>query len=221
MTNKYEISDNNIHDDDIEHRQKWRFWKWIPEEHNNCSNDDFMATTFTNTTNSHIEAVADQVKHFKEYLHQSYSQVYTTYLLKYDFWFCFFYFFNNILYRYYTFYLKFPQILDYVLPINQHESSFFDNHLCTNSISSQIRTFKKSSNVRSYFIFKEGVRPVWEDEYNVAGGCWSFRLSSSMISNNNKSQQPQDLWLLLVMFFIFHLFLFFYLFLLFVFTHLD
>nr|XP_046909272.1 uncharacterized protein LOC124490765 [Dermatophagoides farinae] len=37
------------------------------------------------------------------------------------------------------------------------------------------------SMVRSYFIFKDGVMPLWEDEYNVFGGCWSLIWSNDFV----------------------------------------
>lgn len=44
-----------------------------------------------------------------------------------------------------------------------------------------------SNSIRSYYIFKDGVRPLWEDEYNLAGGCWSIRFS-------NYSFDSKDTW---------------------------
>ena len=48
-----------------------------------------------------------------------------------------------------------------------------------------------AGSLRSYFIFKDGVRPLWEDEYNAAGGCWTLRITG-------RSDPPQVLWKLLV-----------------------
>ena len=45
--------------------------------------------------------------------------------------------------------------------------------------------------LRSYFIFKDGVRPLWEDEYNAAGGCWNMRVTG-------RTEPPQVFWKLLV-----------------------
>ena len=36
-----------------------------------------------------------------------------------------------------------------------------------------------------FFLMKDNVNPIWEDENNINGGCWSFKIHSS---------QSQDLW---------------------------
>jgi hypothetical protein len=38
---------------------------------------------------------------------------------------------------------------------------------------------------KHYFIMKENVTPIWEDENNKNGGCWSFKISE---------YQSEELW---------------------------
>lgn len=40
-------------------------------------------------------------------------------------------------------------------------------------------------NNKHFFIMKKGVTPIWEDENNKNGGCWSFKINES---------QAQELW---------------------------
>ena len=46
------------------------------------------------------------------------------------------------------------------------------------------------SMVRSYFIFKDGVMPLWEDEYNVFGGGWSLNWSNDFV--REKTNEHDD-----------------------------
>lgn len=53
--------------------------------------------------------------------------------------------------------------------------------------------------VRSYFIFKEGVMPLWEDEYNVFGGCWSLIINRDSTESNDdcdglKIKTSKQIW---------------------------
>lgn len=43
--------------------------------------------------------------------------------------------------------------------------------------------------VRSYFIFKDGVMPLWEDEYNVFGGCWSLIWKNNLPNDESNSKK--------------------------------
>lgn len=43
--------------------------------------------------------------------------------------------------------------------------------------------------VRSYFIFKDGVMPLWEDEYNVFGGCWSLIWKNNLSNDESNSKK--------------------------------
>lgn len=40
-------------------------------------------------------------------------------------------------------------------------------------------------NNKHFFIMRNGVTPIWEDENNKNGGCWSFKVNDS---------QAQELW---------------------------
>ena len=33
-----------------------------------------------------------------------------------------------------------------------------------------------------FFLMREGVNPVWEDSFNIDGGCWSFRVSKKDVA---------------------------------------
>lgn len=46
---------------------------------------------------------------------------------------------------------------------------------------------------KHYFIMKEGVTPIWEDENNRNGGCWSFK-----VEDNDSQNIWNDLSLYLV-----------------------
>ena len=35
----------------------------------------------------------------------------------------------------------------------------------------------KGVNYKHYFLMKNNITPLWEDTYNVKGGCWSFKIS--------------------------------------------
>lgn len=37
----------------------------------------------------------------------------------------------------------------------------------------------KGVNYKHYFLMADGVTPLWEDEQNINGGCWSFKISES------------------------------------------
>lgn len=54
-----------------------------------------------------------------------------------------------------------------------------------------------TTSVRGYYIFKDGIWPLWEDEYNVAGGCWTFRHTVSR-NNGSSGGQPREMWKRLV-----------------------
>ncbi len=34
---------------------------------------------------------------------------------------------------------------------------------------------------KHYFIMKEGVKPIWEDELNKNGGCWSYKIQEDFV----------------------------------------
>lgn len=42
----------------------------------------------------------------------------------------------------------------------------------------------KASYIQSgmFFLMKENIKPMWEDKYNVDGGCWSFRISKKDVT---------------------------------------
>ncbi|KAF7496316.1 Eukaryotic translation initiation factor 4E-4 [Sarcoptes scabiei] len=48
--------------------------------------------------------------------------------------------------------------------------------------------------VRSYFIFKDGVMPLWEDEYNAFGGCWSLIWNNDQLNDKNSKKNSKYVW---------------------------
>jgi len=46
---------------------------------------------------------------------------------------------------------------------------------------------------KHYFIMKNNIKPLWEDQMNINGGCWSFK-----INNNTVTELWEDLSILLV-----------------------
>lgn len=52
--------------------------------------------------------------------------------------------------------------------------------------------------VRSYFIFKDGVMPLWEDEYNAFGGCWSLIWNNDQLNDKNSKKNSKYVWKKLV-----------------------
>lgn len=34
-----------------------------------------------------------------------------------------------------------------------------------------------------FFIMRDGIEPIWEDQYNKEGGCWSFKISKKDVYN--------------------------------------
>jgi translation initiation factor 4E len=42
-----------------------------------------------------------------------------------------------------------------------------------------------SINQRHYFLMEEGITPIWEDDNNKKGGCWSYKIHEN---------QSQELW---------------------------
>ena len=40
-------------------------------------------------------------------------------------------------------------------------------------------------NNKHYFLMRKDINPIWEDENNIKGGCWSFKISES---------ESKDLW---------------------------
>ena len=45
---------------------------------------------------------------------------------------------------------------------------FMDNNIVENSM---------------LFLMRDGIKPLWEDEKNVPGGCWSFKISKGNLYN--------------------------------------
>lgn len=43
---------------------------------------------------------------------------------------------------------------------------------------------------RTFYIFKEGIPPLWEDSYNVTGGCWTMYIYTQ--------QSTAQIWNMLV-----------------------
>jgi hypothetical protein len=43
----------------------------------------------------------------------------------------------------------------------------------------------KGINYKHYFLMKNNIIPIWEDEQNIKGGCWSFKINE---------EQTFDLW---------------------------
>ena len=41
----------------------------------------------------------------------------------------------------------------------------------------------KGINHKHYFLMKDGVVPIWEDEQNINGGCWSFKVNEDLTQN--------------------------------------
>lgn len=33
---------------------------------------------------------------------------------------------------------------------------------------------------KHFFIMKDDIQPIWEDEHNINGGCWSFKVDNTM-----------------------------------------
>lgn len=59
--------------------------------------------------------------------------------------------------------------------LNIHRDSCYLNSSLVNDFVRETNPQYKQS-FRSYFIFKDGIRPLWEDENNIAGGTWSLVL---------------------------------------------
>lgn len=41
----------------------------------------------------------------------------------------------------------------------------------------------KGINYKHYFFMKEGIIPIWEDQQNINGGCWSFKVNEDQTLN--------------------------------------
>jgi hypothetical protein len=41
----------------------------------------------------------------------------------------------------------------------------------------------KGINYKHYFLMKENIIPIWEDEENINGGCWSFKINEDQTYN--------------------------------------
>lgn len=41
----------------------------------------------------------------------------------------------------------------------------------------------KGINYKHYFFMKDGITPIWEDEQNINGGCWSFKVNEDQTLN--------------------------------------
>lgn len=59
-------------------------------------------------------------------------------------------------------------------------------------------------NNKHYFLMRENVHPIWEDDNNIKGGCWSFKVSESeskhlwedlskYIITENITQKPEEI----------------------------
>ena len=48
-------------------------------------------------------------------------------------------------------------------------------------------------NSKNFFIMKENIKPIWEDENNMKGGCWSYK-----INNHQTNELWNDLSLYLI-----------------------
>ncbi|RUS16437.1 eukaryotic translation initiation factor 4E type 3 [Endogone sp. FLAS-F59071] len=50
------------------------------------------------------------------------------------------------------------------------------------AVYSHLRRPHELPNISDYHLFKQGVRPVWEDEFNINGGKWIVRLKKGLAS---------------------------------------
>ena len=41
----------------------------------------------------------------------------------------------------------------------------------------------KGINYKQYFFMKDGIIPIWEDQENINGGCWSFKVNEEQTLN--------------------------------------
>ncbi len=41
----------------------------------------------------------------------------------------------------------------------------------------------KGINYKHYFFMKDGIVPIWEDQQNINGGCWSFKVNEDQTLN--------------------------------------
>lgn len=156
---------------------RWRFWKWIPPMGARpvCGTDDYgqlMASFKEHLTASSTFLYQINELRWVVYLEPSF--------LKSKFLFTLRHFAK----------LELSPILGYV---NLDSSSEEEKENV--SVGSSSPTLATS--VRGYYIFKDGIWPLWEDEYNAAGGCWTFRHS---VLRGNDGEEPSVMWKKLVSF---------------------
>lgn len=172
----------------------WRFWKWAPP----------LGAGRPSSASGQTDDYGQLMASFKEHLTASPTFLYAI---------------NEL--RLFAM-LEAPSILDYV----NEEGSFLEgggngggggstgsssslasyssgasssgNHSPGHHSFSSSSSSSSTTSVRGYYIFKDGIWPLWEDEYNVAGGCWTFRHTVSR-NNGSSGGQPREMWKRLIL----------------------